>query len=673
MKMMQQVRDVMESKLLEMTDIALKVASNNKLNAIALSDFFEVYEVRTNLSLYGSNSFIANFALYLRGGDYVYTSQSTYTLPMFFQSFRYPDQNEFIEDLNQIRKPTMRVDPEVIKRDGEHSKHITFLKPLPLDGQNPYGTAIFIVREDTIRQMLRTVIPFAESNVIVINDKQEIVTTLDESNLPNQEQFNLLLNEAPEGTQELQINDRSYLTSYVSSQSSHWTYIMMVPKDVLMANVHKTKNRALAALAIIFVVGAAIIYLTVYLNLNPIRKLFTVIESLRQQAERTRPASIRNLLIDLVQGGYTEKEEFNLLAQPSSVTLRADSYHIVLIDISQLTDVAAEQIVTYWQHTLQATLGEFHLIEDLMPGKIGLIIGEHQESDRSLPWTAWIQQCEQQFNHSVAAGIGNSYEGVDQLGKSYLEAVTALQYQYALGSGQAFYFGDKLVMLDHSKTAYSVLRMEILQTTLNEGSPSSMHKALTSLTDYIEASNMPLVMAKFVYWDLINLLTQRGETVQTNDSSIPHPLPDLVDISLITSMSILKQYIREAGSRLIRQHSTPAPAETGDKFTGQDMLHFVDQHFKEYNFSLQMMANHFNVTPTYMSKVFKRRTGTLLSEYLNQRRMTEARQLLLNTDMSLQNIVDSIGYSDVSSFIRKFKQMLGVSPGEFKKANNEQP
>ena len=55
-------------------------------------------------------------------------------------------------------------------------------------------------------------------------------------------------------------------------------------------------------------------------------------------------------------------------------------------------------------------------------------------------------------------------------------------------------------------------------------------------------------------------------------------------------------------------------------------------------------------------------------DYLSEKRMEKGRQLLLETQLSLQQIVESIGYSDVPSFSRKFSKKYGMSPGNYRKA-----
>ncbi|MBO9610254.1 MAG: helix-turn-helix domain-containing protein [Paenibacillaceae bacterium] len=668
-KMLEQVSRLMDTKLLELTEITLKIATKPELSAASLRNFYEVYRVSSALSFQEGNSFIDNFAIFIRGGDYIYTSQTTYTLPVFFQFYGYDDPQRFLAELNDIRHPMMRVDDMHPRSSTGTDKYFTFLKPVPLNSSQPYGTAMFIVREQSIRDMYRTVLTYKNSNVMILNEDRQPITALDTAPTLDAAQIELLLrHDDKEGTKELTVNGQSFFVSYVSSNLSNWTYITMVPKAVLMESVNQVKGKALIALMIILVAGAAIIYLTMYLNYNPVKKLFRLTEHLRQQVENSRPALKKSLLMDLIQGHYTEKEEFNLLAASSGIRLEADSYHIVLIDLSQTTHATKEQCLRFWNDKLASAALEFHLAEGLEPGKIGCIVGsDHHEGERLLPWSDWIRQFEAAFAQTPSIGIGTGYEDLSQLGKSYLEAVTALQYQYVLGSGQVFLFGDRFMEIGRTKVPYPAQSLESLEFCLKEGNESGFNKVLDHLIAQIMQADLSLVMAKYVYLDLISLLFKRAVPLLFTDGAFATPMLDIVKISQLTSKTELKQLMLQAGAHLLQQISEYAPDSSKEKDIGKDMQHYVDQHYRNYSFSLQMMADYFNVTPSYMSKSFKARTGVRLSDYLHQKRMDEARELLLRTDMSLQDIVEQIGYSDVSSFIRKFKLSFGMPPGEFRK------
>lgn len=79
------------------------------------------------------------------------------------------------------------------------------------------------------------------------------------------------------------------------------------------------------------------------------------------------------------------------------------------------------------------------------------------------------------------------------------------------------------------------------------------------------------------------------------------------------------------------------------------------------------LAKQAGVSDRTLLRRFRRATGYAPSQYLQAIRLERARELLETTRDSLQRITDRVGYEDVSSFRRLFKQSIGLSPAEYRK------
>ncbi|MEK3721283.1 helix-turn-helix domain-containing protein [Paenibacillus sp. FSL H8-0034] len=78
-------------------------------------------------------------------------------------------------------------------------------------------------------------------------------------------------------------------------------------------------------------------------------------------------------------------------------------------------------------------------------------------------------------------------------------------------------------------------------------------------------------------------------------------------------------------------------------------------------------ASHSGMSQSHLSYLFKQMRDSTSSDYINYLRIEKSKQLLVQTDEPLTTIVLQIGYSDVSSFVRKFKNTVGTTPGAFRK------
>lgn len=78
------------------------------------------------------------------------------------------------------------------------------------------------------------------------------------------------------------------------------------------------------------------------------------------------------------------------------------------------------------------------------------------------------------------------------------------------------------------------------------------------------------------------------------------------------------------------------------------------------------LADAMGMSANYLSKHFKRRTGSSLKQYLQQLYLQKAAELLLHTDLSTGEIAAALGHDDAHYFYHAFKKLTGLSPGEYR-------
>lgn len=82
--------------------------------------------------------------------------------------------------------------------------------------------------------------------------------------------------------------------------------------------------------------------------------------------------------------------------------------------------------------------------------------------------------------------------------------------------------------------------------------------------------------------------------------------------------------------------------------------------------SLKNQAEHLNINASYLSTLFKKETGSTLTEYVNKKRMDHALFLLNTTNLQIQNIAQHCGFPDVNYFTKTFKKYMGKTPKEYR-------
>jgi len=92
----------------------------------------------------------------------------------------------------------------------------------------------------------------------------------------------------------------------------------------------------------------------------------------------------------------------------------------------------------------------------------------------------------------------------------------------------------------------------------------------------------------------------------------------------------------------------------------------MEEQYSE-DLSIEHMAKRFLLSQSYFSYLFKSITGKTFIEYLNGVRISKALELLKNTDKRVLDICYDVGFRNINHFNRMFRQLMGVSPMEYRK------
>ena len=92
---------------------------------------------------------------------------------------------------------------------------------------------------------------------------------------------------------------------------------------------------------------------------------------------------------------------------------------------------------------------------------------------------------------------------------------------------------------------------------------------------------------------------------------------------------------------------------------------YVRTHLGE-DISLQDLADICQMSPSYVSRLFKKHLNMGFVEYISTLRINRAKKLLEDTQMTVEQVGFQVGFNNVRSFMRLFKQYEGTSPGQYR-------
>jgi AraC-like DNA-binding protein len=121
-------------------------------------------------------------------------------------------------------------------------------------------------------------------------------------------------------------------------------------------------------------------------------------------------------------------------------------------------------------------------------------------------------------------------------------------------------------------------------------------------------------------------------------------------------------------ARFVRIHPVTSPEHVSPLHRKiSTIVRFINTHFAE-PMRLEELAEQFEISPAYLSRMFKEITGFSLVEYVNLVRVQEAQRLLATTRLKVIVIAEQVGFGSLVQFGRVFRQMTKMTPLRYRQS-----
>jgi AraC-like DNA-binding protein len=179
------------------------------------------------------------------------------------------------------------------------------------------------------------------------------------------------------------------------------------------------------------------------------------------------------------------------------------------------------------------------------------------------------------------------------------------------------------------------------------------------------------------YDNFISDLVRGGAVPLEHRSAISDPLVSRIVLTIANDINcgfldhILADTLNTAlAVQITRQFFNPsaitlAPSNGLSHERLQRVRDYIEAHLAE-RLTLTDIAGVACLSPYHFSRSFKRATGVGLHRYVIRRRIERAKELVLNTDLSLAEIAWTVGFDGQASFTTRFQQEVGIPPGRLR-------
>lgn len=271
---------------------------------------------------------------------------------------------------------------------------------------------------------------------------------------------------------------------------------------------------------------------------------------------------------------------------------------------------------------------------------------------------------EKELEFTVSIGIGNNYRDVRNLNKSYKEACRALKYKFYTGNGAVIHHDD-LSTADEGNIRLFIENETKMVQGLRKNEFHEVFRSIRELFRYVRARNR--IHPDVFRVRMLEMLTVVSRTAVElgADSELMLSLKVRVgdEIERQSTLDEMLNWLLDVISEILdaikeRQQDNAVKLVSRAR-------EYIEKNYHR-DISLDDVSGYVNISPYYLSHIFKEVTGTSFSTYLIQIRIREAQKLLMTTDMSVSRISYLVGYRDPNYFSRIFKRVVGKSPNRFR-------
>lgn len=460
-----------------------------------------------------------------------------------------------------------------------------------------------------------------------------------------------------------------HVMRYVSTENG-WTYWLAIPERLSSIALGNYDMLFIIILLLALMGGGAVVFLMVRRNMQPIEQLGEKLQQsegsrlkLQEEVDAQRPAVLTTYVRKLLSGHIGSDEEFAYIMH--SLGLEEESMrHVVLycvvynqsnsLDIPDTYEAVSNALPAYLDtgypvyfyemssdfYAVLASYGK-NTEDPLMDLQSRVLaLHDHLLMEHSL----WLY-----------AGVGRLCSQSMSLWESYEQARTAARY-----TARHHIFLPYEVMHKDTQSVYYPIEMSTkLMHFITSGNKAQVQEMFAVIhRENIEERTLSINRLDFLLSDLRNTLLKARFTI--NEAEIDpeaKALLEEIDKGLLEPLD----FAQSERLALLLCPFFQKVAVPGNPVP--EVEKYLRENFTDPSMCLSKLSDRFHISESYLSHLFKERTGQNFSVYLENLRLTEAsRRLKEDKSCSLQTLYLELGYNNAASFRRAFKKRFGITP-----------
>jgi AraC-like DNA-binding protein len=590
----------------------------------------------------------------------------------------------------------------------KNDRVITVIRAFENRVSDPRGFVVANLNERVVRKYLANAYPDSPQVSFIVTSRGQIVSSDEAARAaPAPDLIRTILAQKPsQGFLTWRGAGGRTAVIYLRSSYLDWTYATAVPYSYIVQGLNSLTRTIIIVIVLVMTASTACLYVLSRQTYAPIEKVFTKIRSIPASAKHDLPpGDLRMIdsLLDDIHSNYAHlgkllydnfyvlkysflnqllSGEIENAAQEwgfAEYRVRFDHAHftvatIVIDGMSELLrDHRPQELFVTKQAVIdmaERMLGDQAVVAgtNIDQSHIALIINTDEPADPPALETRLrdvLKMAAQLFAASMSVGIGSSYPSMEGLRRSYDESLLALQHRIHRGKGAVVFYGElRTTGVPHAADMSGLA--EQLVNHLRFGQTDRCLACLRTMIAEMKAKGLDRAEVESAFLEIAVLLHKHlNVTGSRFDDVCGIGIAQLLtDIAAFETIDDLEEELTPVFARVggffsenKRNHNSTVIAK---------VLGYLEKHYHE-DISLHGVADSLGMSPQYTSRLIKEVSGINFLEYLTNVRMQKAEDFLVNTNLSVAEVAERIGYSTYRTFLMHFRARTGMIPTQYRK------
>lgn len=290
---------------------------------------------------------------------------------------------------------------------------------------------------------------------------------------------------------------------------------------------------------------------------------------------------------------------------------------------------------------------------------------EHMEDYRDFirhAFSSALKMLHNYYNVCLFAGIGRIVSDPLDLSSSYYDS-KRLAKHLTTESPLLFYDDPADIPVEHNIFNFSIFRSDIIKA-FEELDTGTLNSVFSNIVNLLSEENVSYSQAMDAAGNILHLssaLMENGNKVVSdifrNEPDSYHSLYRQQNVTAILKwLDQLKGGLNVAFEKGRQNYQNSLSARC---------CQYINSHIHKRIY-LQDIANALEISPNYLSQVFKKHMGIGISEYITNKKIEVSKTMLKESNMKIYEISDSLGFEDAFYFSKVFKKNTGITPKDYR-------